>query len=156
MINLWFCTAVAMTTIVAAGCKNPAVQTAVTGGNRIVPYVSTAELNAKLVEEGSLVLVEFCVPSGCFRCDEMRTQIDRLASEIESEIAICRVDLNRDPVLATRFEVTMCPSYIAFIDGQEVFRIAYPTSGDLVFAKLENALQPSVFKSSVKETLDGI
>jgi thioredoxin-like negative regulator of GroEL len=130
-------------TVVLVGCQDVAAPQTVATPRLSVPYVTAAGLATAIAEQDRLVLIEFCVPVGCFRCDEMRPQIDRLASDKGNEIVIRRVDLNRERALAAQHGVTMCPSYIALIDGQEVFRAAYPTSGDLIYAELENALQPS-------------
>jgi thioredoxin-like negative regulator of GroEL len=103
-----------------------------------VPYIGAAELTNMLNSDDRLLLVEFCVPRGCFRCDEMRAQIDRLASD--ERIVVRRVDFNQHPELTSRLGVSVCPSYVAFHQGQEQFRAAYPTSADLIVAKLAESL----------------
>ena len=106
-----------------------------------VPYYSSAELKAALAEDDRLVLVEFCVPYGCARCDEMRPQIDRLASDEQNRTVVHRVDLTLERALASRIGLTMCPSYVAFRNGVEVFRAEYPTSGDLIAVEINRAHQ---------------
>lgn len=106
------------------------------------PYLTLDELATTLSgdAERRLVLVEFCVPSSCSRCDQMRGPVDRLASSPPAGLAVRRMDLRRHPQLAWEFKISTCPSYIAFRDGEEVFRAAYPTSADLIAARLEEVL----------------
>ena len=102
-----------------------------------VSYISADEFATTVAGESDVVLVEFCVPVGCFRCDEMRPQIDRLAAEQRDRLTIRRVNLSQEPALTSRLGVSVCPSYVAFRDGEEVFRAAYPTSADLIVAELD-------------------
>ena len=107
-----------------------------------VPYISAEEFAAAVASDGPAVLVEFCVPAGCFRCDEMRGQIDQLATNERERLMVRRVNLNQQPALARQIGVAVCPSYVVFRDGEEVFRAAYPTSADLIMAGLDESLRP--------------
>ena len=73
----------------------------------------------------------------------MREPIDRLASDRREGLKVRRVNLNRYPQLLWEFGVTGCPSYVAFRDGKEVFRAAYPTSADLIASGLDESLHDS-------------
>lgn len=108
-----------------------------------VSYMTVDELAAALAGENDVLLVEFCVPSGCFRCDEMREPIDRLASDQGERLTVRRVDIRQQPAVAWELDVTVCPSYIAFRDGEEVFRATYPTSTELIVSGLEESLGES-------------
>ena len=103
-----------------------------------LPYYSPRELEAELAERASPVVVEFCVPYGCARCETMRSQVNRLAQDKSNGIEILRVDFNQNRAFAAQMGVTVCPSYIAFDGGQELFRIAYPTSGDLIASAFQS------------------
>lgn len=108
-----------------------------------VSYISANEFPATVAGENGVVLVEFCVPIGCFRCDEMREQVDRMATDERERLEVRRVNLNQYPALANELGVSVCPSYIAFRNGEEVFRAAYPTSSDLIVAGLDESLSDS-------------
>lgn len=107
------------------------------------PYLSLDELGRVVSGDGEVTLVEFGVPTGCERCDRMRGPIDALANDPQQPLAVRRVNLRQYPALAWEFGVTVCPSYVAFRDGQEVFRAAHPTSADLIASGLEEALHAS-------------
>lgn len=128
---------------VLLGCQGTATSTEEADPDSIVPYISANEVADTLAANARLLLVEFCVPVGCFRCDEMREQIDQLASDERERLTIRRVNLNEQPALARQLGISVCPSYIAFRDGQEVFRAAYPTSSDLIVAGLDESLRNS-------------
>ncbi len=106
-----------------------------------VSYITTEELSAEVAEEDGIVLVEFCVPAGCARCDRMRQPIDQLASDEQRGLTIRRVNLQQQPGLAWELGVKVCPSYIAFRDGEEVFRAEYPTSSDLIAVEIDRLRQ---------------
>ena len=108
-----------------------------------LPYISSAELKAAMAEQERPILVEFCVPVGCFRCDEMRPQINQLALDKSDSIEVVRVNLNHERALAIGLGVKVCPTYIAFDNGQPVFSIAYPTSADLIASDLDRMVVAS-------------
>ena len=105
-----------------------------------VAYKTLEELSTILDEESEVVLVEFCVPSGCSRCDQMRMPIDRLAAEQRAWLKVRRVNLSEYLQLMVELKLTACPSYVAFRDGEEVFRTDSPTSADRIASGLDKAL----------------
>lgn len=129
--------------IFATGCEDASRIKSEAGPESSVSYITADEFADTVAAESNLVLVEFCVPAGCFRCDEMRAPVDQLASDERERITIRRVNLNQHPALARQLGVSVCPSYIAFRDGEEVFRAAYPTSADLIVAGLDESLRNS-------------
>ena len=108
----------------------------------VIPYVTSADLSGKLTAEKGLVLVEFCVPAGCFRCDRMRPQVDELADSRSEQTDVYRVNLTSERAFAQQVGIDMCPTYIAYVDGREVFRTAFPTSGDMIASELDRAWPP--------------
>lgn len=125
------------------GCREPVEPS----NNQLVddalPYVSAAELKEAVAEHERPILVEFCVPVGCFRCDEMRPQVNQLAEDNSDGLEVVRVNLNHERAFAIGMGVKVCPTYVAFDNGQPVFSIAYPTSGDLIARELNRIAQAS-------------
>ena len=101
-----------------------------------VPYVDGTEVKRLVKNSSEPLLLEFCVPVGCFRCDDMRSSINALAKEESDRLSVFRVNLNIDRKLAAEWGVTVCPTYVVIAEGQEVNRTAYPTSADLVSAMI--------------------
>lgn len=126
-----------MSTPWLVGCQNSDRSSARDSIDTTLPYLSARELHDRLAKQDGPVLVEFCVPSGCARCETMRSQVNELAQGKAKEVAVLRVDFTLDRALANQLGVTVCPSYLAFDGGQELFRISYPTSGDLLASALD-------------------
>lgn len=127
--------------LAASGCA-PASPPA-SNTTSAAPYISAVELNRLLGSRQRLVLVEFSVEHGCFRCDELRPQFEQLAQENDGKWVARRVNLNYERSLVAELGITVCPSYVAFVDGREAFRSAYPASKDLLQSQLAAAeLQP--------------
>ena len=103
-----------------------------------VPYVGSREVERLVQNSTEPVLFEFCVPAGCFRCDQMRASINALAKQETDRLSVFRVNLNVDRKLAAEWGVTVCPTYVVFAEGRELNRTAYPTSADLVSAMIPN------------------
>ena len=101
-----------------------------------VPYVRGSEVERLVQNASKPTLLEFCVPQGCFRCDEMRSSIDALAREGAECLTVRRINLNTDRQLAVEWGVQVCPTYVVFAEGREVGRIEYPTTADLVAAMI--------------------
>jgi len=107
------------------------------------PYATAAEAAELLASPGRPVVLEFCVPVGCYRCDEMRPQINALAEAEADRLTVRRVDLNAERQLAAQWGVRVCPTYVVLAGGREVGRAEYPTSAGLIAAMVpvESALE---------------
>ena len=130
----------AMPFLATAGCQVAPVPQPHHATTETVSYMTVSEFTKSLAAEEGVLLVEFCVPSGCFRCDQMRGPIERLASDRRDDLTVRRVNVKQQPELAWEFGVTVCPSYVAFRNGEEVFRAAFPTSADLIASGIKESL----------------
>ena len=101
-----------------------------------LPIMSGTEFESLVQQSGRPLLVEFGVNFGCFRCDQMRPQIDRLAQQFEGQADVVRVDFNADRHLATQYGATVCPSYVLFDQTRVVSTRSFPTSADLLAVEL--------------------
>ena len=125
--------------LASVGCS-PSVSTSPQADVAAVslPIVSGTELESLVQQSDRPLLVEFGVNFGCFRCDQMRPTIDRLAQQLEGQADVVRVDFNADRHLATRYGATVCPSYVLFDQTRVVSRRSFPTSADLLAIDLES------------------
>ncbi len=129
--------------IALTGCTN-SVSTQAALETDLVPYVTSQEFTKLLNNSSRPVLAEFSVPIGCARCDKMRPQIESLVTDLNGRAEVCRLNLNYERQLVNQLGITVCPTYVAFADGQELFRISDPTSGDMLMARLEDAASESI------------
>lgn len=143
-------TAVLAAFVAITGCQVAPYSQADSQAQQTVPYMTLDEFATVVDGDCELTLVEFCVPTGCARCDQMRSSIDQLAVDCQEQLTVRRVNLREQPALAWEFGVTVCPSYVVFRDGQEVYRAAYPVSADLISSGIEDSLsQPTDDQLSV-------
>lgn len=100
-------------------------------------FSSLDDLSASFAEEEGVFLVEFCVPSDCSHCDKIKKSINQFASNQQEGLTIHTMNLKEYPQFYWEFGVSASPSYVAFRDGEEVFRAASPTSANHVTAGLD-------------------
>ncbi|MBL9161601.1 MAG: thioredoxin family protein [Planctomycetaceae bacterium] len=139
--SIWSLLAMAHGALLTAGCSQsppPAAIKPVAAG-----YVAAADFQQLLDSSAEPILVEFGVETGCARCDELRPQVERLADQFSGKAKVRRINLNAERGLAAQLGVTICPTYITFVDGQEAFRTSYPTSGDLIASQLDDSINAS-------------
>lgn len=67
------------------------------------------------------VLVDFYA-DWCGPCKMMAPLLDDLARERAGEVLVAKLDTDRNPTMAVRFDIRGIPTLIAFRDGREVAR----------------------------------
>lgn len=105
-----------------------------------LPVVSGADLKTLVRRGDRPLLVEFGVNTGCYRCDQMRPEMTRLARDFEGRADVVRVDFNVNRQLADQFGTTICPSYVLLDQGEVLAKRSFPTSADMLAADLSSAL----------------
>lgn len=104
-----------------------------------VPYIDGIEVQRLVKKTEQPMLLEFCVPVGCFRCDEMCPSINNLAQDEADRLTVRRININTNRQLAAQWGVRSCPTYVVVANGQEVGRAEFPTSADLISAMIPHA-----------------
>jgi thioredoxin 2 len=64
------------------------------------------------------VLVDFYA-DWCGPCHMMAPTLDALAADKKGQVLVLKVDTEKDPALATRFDIRGLPTVVAFKDGKE-------------------------------------
>lgn len=64
-----------------------------------------------------LVLVDFFA-TWCGPCKMLAPILDQLSSQYEGKVAIYKVDVDKDPALASRYGIQAIPTMVLFKDGQ--------------------------------------
>lgn len=124
------------------------------GSDRTIPTITSDELEQTVEHSDRPVVVEFGVPAGCYRCNDMRPHYDRLAETFSDGVHFVRVDFNTASHVASKFGATVCPSYVVFAHGNPVACCQYPTSADILAREIEQAAheiaEPAQFASEVE------
>jgi thioredoxin-like negative regulator of GroEL len=126
--------------VLAVGCSDR--RAPATSAPPAADYVAAADLRRLLRESPVPVLVEFGVMAGCARCDAMRSPVEELAQELGDAVQVRRVNFNYEKDLVRELGLAICPTYVAFRQGEERFRVSYPTSSAQLRELLAVEMQP--------------
>ncbi|QDU04413.1 Thioredoxin [Gimesia chilikensis] len=120
-----------------SGCsEGQPAQKISTGNPTPIPVVTANELQDIVQNSKTPVLVEFSVMTGCFRCNDMRPQIQKLRENLAGRAEVVRIDFHSNQSLATSLDATVCPSYVFFSSGRPLWTQNYPSSGGLLGSKV--------------------
>ncbi len=83
------------------------------------------ELNAKdfqaeIIDSKSTAMVDFWTP-WCGPCRMMGPIVDKLADEHAGKVNIAKVNIDDNPDLAAKYNVTTIPTLVFFKDGDSVY-----------------------------------
>jgi thioredoxin len=83
---------------------------------------------AELIETSALPVLADFFAEWCGPCKMVSPIIQRLAGEYKGRILTVKLDIDRHPEIASRFQVMGVPTIIMFSKGQVLFRLtgAYP------------------------------
>jgi len=68
------------------------------------------------------VLVDFWAP-WCVPCERLSPVVEALAREMEGRLGVAALDVDANPIAASRHAVLSLPTLILFREGQEVARL---------------------------------
>lgn len=136
-------TALGIVCLAMTGCQIATKAEPSSGSLASNSFMSMDEFTDELAGNQEVVLVEFCVPSDCPQCNELREPLDRLASDRANHLTVRRLNLDQHLQLAWEFGLTDYPSYVAFRGGEELFRTANPASAGLIASRLDEHLPDS-------------
>jgi len=97
-----------------------------------------ADLLRVIADSDVPVLVDFYA-DWCGPCKMMAPMLDELARERAGSALVIKVDTDRSPTMATRFQVRGIPTLAVFMDGSEVSREVGAVPKQRLEALLEGA-----------------
>ena len=90
--------------------------------------VMNKELFDKAVYEGAQpVLVEFWAP-WCVYCRRIGPALDKVASQYAGKLAVGKVNIDDEPLLANQEKIEMIPTLVLYQNGQALGSIVAPES----------------------------
>ena len=81
-----------------------------------VKHLNTAEFDAA-VDAAPLAVVDFWA-TWCGPCRMLAPIIAEIAEENAGKIKVCKVDVDEQPDLASRFRISSIPTLLVFKDGE--------------------------------------
>ncbi|WP_127531939.1 thioredoxin [Paenibacillus kobensis] len=89
--------------------------------------------------ESGVSLVDFWAP-WCGPCKMQLPIVEELATELEGQATIGKINVDEQPELASQFGVMSIPTLILFKDGQPVDKLVGLQSKDSLKTKIQNNL----------------
>jgi len=99
------------------------------------PETAQTDFDAFLAAQSLPVLADFWA-EWCGPCKMMAPVLQDLAREWKDRLRVIKVDTDRKPHLASRFNITGIPTLILFQGGKEIHRV----SGAMPLAELKREL----------------
>jgi thioredoxin 1 len=87
--------------------------------------VTGATFQREVLERKGAIAVEF-MSYGCAYCRELEPVLEEVAAALRTKEAVFRVNVGADPDLARAYAVEGTPTFVMFLNGNEVGRAAGP------------------------------
>ncbi|MEE9565082.1 MAG: thioredoxin [Candidatus Hydrothermarchaeaceae archaeon] len=88
------------------------------------------------IEKIPLVLVDFWA-AWCFPCQMVAPIIDEMAEAYSEDLVCAKLDVDKNPITATKFSITGIPTILLFKDGELVERIVGAVSKERFEEKIK-------------------
>jgi len=81
--------------------------------------VSAKDFEEKVLKSKEKVIVDFFAP-WCGPCQVMLPSVDKVAEKYSEKVKIFKVDIEKDPEIASKYSVLSVPTLIFFKNGKPV------------------------------------
>ena len=98
----------------------------VTDAESRIQTLDSGSFGPAVLEGQGRIAVEF-MSYGCGYCRAIEPLLQRVAEMIGAEETIFRVNIAADPDLASEYEISGTPTFVMFLNGQELGRAEGPT-----------------------------
>jgi thioredoxin 2 len=107
-----------------------------------LPWIADAsdEDFEEVAERSSLPVLLDLWAAWCAPCRQMTPMVERLAATFAGSLKVVKVDVDRSPAVAGRFEVRGIPTSIVLVDGREVDRVVGVPPEEQLPARIEAAI----------------
>jgi len=90
-----------------------------TKGEKMSKPVDVYDMNFGDHINGGLVLVDFWAP-WCGPCKMMGPVIEELAKTLDGKVKVCKLNVDDNPVTASKYNIMSIPTLMIFSDGEAV------------------------------------
>ena len=88
----------------------------------IIDIHSEEDLKREILEKQGFVFLQMGA-SWCRPCQVMKPAFEAVEERFEGKVRLCRLDVDEQGEMASRFELAGTPTFLFFKDGKEVGRI---------------------------------
>lgn len=92
-----------------------------------IKTITKDNLGDEVLSAKQPVLVEFWAP-WCGHCKRLSPVLDRLSEKLGDEVIIGKVNIDEEPGLAEKFEVSVIPTLYLFKNGEHGEKLVAPSS----------------------------
>lgn len=86
-----------------------------------VIHLTTDNFETEVMEARVPVLVDFWA-SWCGPCKMMSPVVDQIAEEMGENAKVCKINIDEQPELASKYNVMSIPTFILLKNGKEITR----------------------------------
>jgi thioredoxin 2 len=115
-------------------CKEPLPRAGTT------PLVVTDATFAAEVERSPVPVLVDAWAAWCGPCRMLAPVVDELAAELAGQVRVAKLDVDRNPATASRFDIRSIPTLLVIAGGREVDRIVGVQPKQAIRARLDKAV----------------
>lgn len=113
--------------------------------------LTTKSFQHEVLESEIPVMLE-CWASWCLPCKQVDPTLERLAQKFEGTCKVLKINVDKNPMMSSRYNVQGLPSFITFINGEECERRVGSQTDAQLMEMIENAIAKC---QSVKKNTNG-
>lgn len=102
--------------------------------------LTDAQFEAQVLQAEGAVLVDFWA-AWCAPCRMMEPTLEKLASELDGQLAVVKVDVQENLETPTRLGVMNIPTLVLFRQGEEIKRFVGAIPSGRLAKQVQEALQ---------------
>ena len=88
-----------------------------------VIHLTDNEFEQEVLQSGNPVLVDFWAP-WCGPCQALGPILDELSKEYDDKVKICKINIDENQSIASKYQVLSIPTLLFFKDGEVVNQLA--------------------------------
>ena len=88
-----------------------------------VIHLTDNEFEQEVLQSGNPVLVDFWAP-WCGPCQALGPILDELSKEYDDKVKICKINIDENQSMASKYQVLSIPTLLFFKDGGVVNQLA--------------------------------